>query len=308
MRKEEFRFNSTDGKNKIRAMRYIPDGEVKAVLQIAHGMIEFIDRYEDFAAFLCERGYLVTGNDHLGHGGSVKSKDDWGYLGENGYEHVLNDMHELTRISKELYPGKPYYLLGHSMGSFFARNYLAEYGKELDGAIIMGTGFEPSFKIRSGMLLCRIIALFKGWRYRSALINGISFGAYNKKFEPVKTRADWLSKDEKLVDWYVNEEKCSFVFTINGFYEMFRCILNLHNREALNRIPKDLEILFVSGEDDPVGSFGKEVVNSVESLREVGIKNISCKLYPNDRHEILNELDKSEVYEDLYRWLETKEI
>jgi len=308
MRKEEFRFNSTDGKNEIRAMRYIPDGEVKAVLQIAHGMIEFIDRYEDFAAFLCERGYLVTGNDHLGHGGSVKSKDDWGYLGENGYEHVLNDMYELTRISKELYPGKPYYLLGHSMGSFFARNYLAEYGKELDGAIIMGTGFEPSFKIRSGMLLCRIIALFKGWRYRSPLINGISFGAYNKKFEPVKTRADWLSKDEKLVDWYVNEEKCSFVFTINGFYQMFRCILNLHNREALNRIPKDLEILFVSGEDDPVGSFGREVANSVESLREVGIKNISCKLYPNDRHEILNELDKSEVYEDLYRWLETKEI
>ena len=308
MRKEEFRFNSTDEKNEIRAMRYIPDQEVKAILQIAHGMVEFIDRYENFASFLCERGYLVTGNDHLGHGESVKTKDDWGYFGENGYEHVLEDMYELTKITKKLYPDKPYYLLGHSMGSFFARNYLTQHGDELDGAIIMGTGFEPASKIKGGMMLCRILALFKGWRYRSKFINGMSFGSYNKKFEPVRTRADWLSRDEKLVDWYINEEKCSFVFTLNGFYEMFRCILNLHNKEALGRIPKDLEILFVAGEDDPVGTFGKEVQNSVESLKEVGVKNVKCKLYPNDRHEILNELDKDVVYEDLYRWLETKEI
>ena len=308
MRKEEFYYKSSDGKNEIRAIRYIPDEEVKAILQIAHGMVEFIDRYENFADFLTGKGYLVTGNDHLGHGGSVKSKEDWGYFGEDGYEHVLKDMHELTRITKELYPDKPYYLLGHSMGSFFARNYLTEYGKELDGAIIMGTGLEPSYKIRGGMLICKLIALFKGWRYRSDFVNNMAFGSYNAKFEPARTRADWLSRDEKLVDWYVNEEKCSFKFTLNGYYQMFRCILNLHNREALKRIPKDLDVLFVSGADDPVGTFGKEVEYSIRTLEDVGKKNIKYKLYPDDRHEILNELDKEKVYEDLYRWLETKEI
>ena len=308
MRKEEFTFKSTDGKNDIRAVRYVPETEVKAILQIAHGMVEFIDRYDDFASFLSEKGYLVTGNDHLGHGGSVKTKDDWGYFGENGFEHVLGDMYELTKITKQEYPDKPYYLLGHSMGSFFARNYLADYGKQLDGAIIMGTGFEPAIKIRGGMMICSLLALVKGWRYRSPFVNNMAFGAYNKKFEPARTRADWLSKDEALVDWYVSEEKCSFVFTLNGFYEMFRCILNLHNKEALNRIPKDLPILFVSGGDDPVGSFGKEVENSIRSLRDAGIKNIGYKLYLNDRHEILNELDKQDVYEDIYKWLETKEI
>ena len=308
MKKEEFRFRSSDGKTDIRALRFIPDGEVKAILQIAHGMVEFIDRYEDFASFLAQRGYLVTGNDHLGHGGSVENKDDWGYFGDDGYEHVLQDMHELTRITKEFCPDKPYYLLGHSMGSFFARNYLAEYGNELDGAIIMGTGLEPAFKIKGGMMMCSLIALFKGWRYRSPFINNMAFGSYNKKFEPARTRADWLSRDEKLVDWYVNEERCSFVFTLNGFYQMFRCILNLHNKEALNRIPKDLPILFVAGADDPVGTFGKEIEKSIETLKDVGVKNIGYKLYPEDRHEILNELDKETVYEDLYRWLETKEI
>ncbi|MBP5279940.1 MAG: lysophospholipase [Erysipelotrichaceae bacterium] len=308
MKKEEFRFRSSDGKTDIIALRFIPDGEVKAILQIAHGMVEFIDRYEDFASYLAQRGYLVTGNDHLGHGGSVESKDDWGYFGDDGYEYVLQDMHELTRITKEFCPDKPYYLLGHSMGSFFARNYLAEYGNELDGAIIMGTGLEPAIKIKGGMMMCSLIALFKGWRYRSPFINNMAFGSYNKKFEPARTRADWLSRDEKLVDWYVNEERCSFVFTLNGFYQMFRCILNLHNKEALNRIPKDLPILFVAGADDPVGTFGKEIEKSIETLKDVGVKNIEYKLYPEDRHEILNELDKETVYEDLYRWLETKEI
>ena len=308
MRKEEFSYKSTNGKDDIRAVRYIPDGEVKAILQIAHGMVEFIDRYEGFAAFLTDRGYLVTGNDHLGHGGSVKSKEDWGYFGDDGYEHVLQDMFELTKITKELYPDKPYYLLGHSMGSFFARNYLTEYGNELNGAIIMGTGLEPSYKIRGGMMICSLIALFKGWRHRSEFVNNMAFGSYNKKFEPARTRADWLSRDEELVDWYVNEEKCSFKFTLNGYYHMFRCILNLHNKEALKKIPEDLDILFVSGQDDPVGTFGKEVEYSVKTLKDVGLKKIKCKLYPEDRHEILNELDKENVYEDLYRWMETKEI
>ena len=284
-------------------MEYVPEGKIIAVLQIAHGMVEFIDRYENFAAFLASKGILVVGNDHIGHGGSVKSEEDWGYFGENGNRILLDDMHELTRLTKEKYPNLPYFLLGHSMGSFYARQYLGEFGNELDGAIIMGTGLEPLFVVKGGMFLCKLIALFKGWRYRSNFVNQVAFGSYGKKFEPLRTRADWLSKDEALVDWYINEPRCSFLFTLNAYYSMFEGIARLHDKKLLEKVPKDLPIFFVSGEDDPVGSFGKEVVYSVETLKEVGVKNIDLKLYPNDRHEILNETDKETVYADLYEWL-----
>lgn len=304
MKKEEFRFRSTNNAVDVRAVKYIPDGKPIAILQIAHGMVEFIDRYDGFAEYLCSKGFLVTGNDHIGHGGSVNSEEDWGYFGDNGNRHLLDDMHELTKIIRKEYPGLPYFLLGHSMGSFYARQYLGEYGNELKGAIIMGTGFEPLFKVKSGMALCKMIAAFRGWRHRSDLVNDIAFGSYGRKFEPLRTRADWLSKDEAIVDWYVDEPRCSFKFTLNGYYEMFKGIARLHDKKLLAKVPKDLPILLVSGQDDPVGSFGKEVEAAAKSLRDAGVKNVEIKLYPNDRHEILNETDKEVVYVDLYRWLD----
>ena len=307
MKKEVFSFPSTSGVCDIRCVRYIPDGEICAILQIAHGMVEFIDRYEDFASYLCEKGYLVTGNDHLGHGGSVKSEDDWGYFAEeNGYKALLNDMYELTKITKELYPNIPYFLLGHSMGSFYARQYLCEYGNELNAAIIMGTGHQDLGAIKFGLAACKMFALVKGWKHRSSAINALAFGSYNKKFEPARTPNDWLTKDESIVDWYIHEPKCSFMFTLNGYYNMFLGLSRLHDKELLNKMPKNLPILFVSGEDDPVGNFGKGVKAAAKSVEDAGCRNVEMKLYPNDRHEILNELDRKQVYEDLYNWLQDK--
>ena len=303
MKKTQFTFRSTGNNVDIRAMEYAGDNQIDAIVQIAHGMVEFIDRYEDFSNYLTSRGFLVVGNDHIGHGGSINSEDDWGYFGDNGNEVVLNDMYELTKITKEKYPDKPYFLLGHSMGSFYARQYIARYGKQLDGAIIMGTGMEDLFKVKAGMFMCKVLAFFKGWKYRSSFVNDIAFGSYNKKFEPARTKMDWLSKDEKLVDWYLNEPRCTFMFTLNGYYNMFKGISKLYDTSELNNIPKDLPILFIYGEDDPVGGFGKEVKKSIESLKNVGIKHIDEISYPNDRHEILNETNKQEVYEDLYNWL-----
>ena len=307
MKKEEFKFRSTGDTVDIRAVRYIPDVKPKAILQIAHGMVEFIDRYEWFAEYLCSKGFLVTGNDHIGHGGSVNYESDWGYFTKyNGNRILEDDIHKLTTITKEAYPNLPYFLLGHSMGSFYARQYICDYGNELDAAIIMGTGFEPLITVKAGMLVCRVIALFKGWRYRSNLVNNMAFGAYNKQFEPVRTRADWLTKDEKIVDWYINEPRCSFLFTLNGYYNMFKGISRLHDKNLLAKIPKDLPLLFVSGQDDPVGANGKEVQTSYQSVVDAGVSNVNIKLYPNDRHEILNETDKEQVYEDLYDWLDSK--
>lgn len=290
----------------IKAKMFIPDNKPIAILQIAHGMVEFFDRYEDFANYLCLKGFLVVGNDHLGHGDSVNSKDEWGYFGENGNKTLIEDMYKLTSLTKQKYPDIPYFLLGHSMGSFYARQYLFEYGSNLNGAIIMGTGLEDLMVVKAGMLMCSLLAKFKGWKYRSSFVNNIAFGSYNKKFEPSRTKMDWLSKDENIVDWYINEPRCTFMFTLNGYYNMFKGISRLHDKSLLNNVPKDLPILFVSGKDDPVGAFGKGVEKSANTLKDVGVKNIDIKLYENDRHEILNELDRQVVYEDIYNWLISK--
>ena len=303
MKKEEFTYRSNNDLADIRAVAYIPDGEIKAILQIAHGMDEFIDRYDDFARYLNSKGILVVGNDHLGHGSSVNSPEEWGYFGDHGNQTLLEDMHKLTELTKEKYPDPPYFLLGHSMGSFYARQYITTYGKELKGAIIMGTGFEPLYKLNAAKALCRSIALVKGWKHRSDFVNNMAFGSYNKRFEPARTRADWLTKDETIVDKYLAEPRCNFIFTLNGYYNMFEGIARLHNKDLLRIVPKNLPVLFVSGEEDPVGSCGKEVIAAARSLKDVGVQEVEVKLYPGDRHEILNELDKETVYQDLYDWI-----
>ena len=303
MHKQEIFYLSKNNKTNIRAMKYYPEGSVKAILQIAHGMVEFIDRYEDFAKYLTENGFLVVGNDHLGHGGSVESKNDWGYFGENGNQVLIDDMYELTKITKQEYNNVPYFLLGHSMGSFYARQYIVEHSDELNGVIIMGTGLEPLIKLKAAMVLCKLIGLLKGDRYRSKLINDMAFGAFNKQFTPARTKMDWLTKDENIVDWYLNEPRCTFVFSVNAFYNMFKGISRLHDKTLLSKINKDLPVLFVSGKCDPVGANGKEVINSLKTLENVGMKDLSIKLYEDDRHEILNETDRLDVYKDLYDWM-----
>lgn len=304
-RKEEFYYDSTSKTTKIHAIRYIPDGEIKAILQIAHGMVEYIERYEAFAVFLCSKGFLVTGNDHLGHGQSVNSKEEWGYFAkEDGNRAVLHDVYQLTKITKEKYPDIPYFLLGHSMGSFYARQYLCEFGNELTGAIIMGTGCQPLALVQTGRLLTQIVALFKGWKYRCGFINNIAFGSYNKHFEPARTTKDWLSKDTEIVDKYVADERCNFIFTVNAYYNMFTGISRLYDKNLLSNMPKELPVFFVAGEDDPVGDYGKGVLKVADMVRNAGLKNLAVKLYPTDRHEILNETDRDQVYLDLYHWME----
>lgn len=304
-RKEEFYYDSTSKTTKIHAVRYIPDGEIKAILQIAHGMVEYIERYEAFALYLNSKGFLVTGNDHLGHGKSVNSKEEWGYFAkDDGNRAVLCDIHKLTRITKEKYPNIPYFLLGHSMGSFYTRQYLCEFGKELNGAVIMGTGCQPLALVQFGKLLTKSISLFKGWHYRCSLVNNIAFGSYNKHFKPIRTTKDWISKDTAIVDKYVADERCNFIFTLNAFYNMFTGISRLYNKELLSRMPGELPVFFVAGNDDPVGDYGKGVLKTVDMFKNAGMKNISVKLYPTDRHEILNETDRDQVYEDLYFWFE----
>ena len=280
----------------------LPEGRPRAVLQMTHGMVEYIGRYEQLACWLADRGVAAVGHDHLGHGGSVVSREEYGYFGRpDGNRLLLDDIHRVTRWAKALpeLEGLPWFLLGHSMGSFYVRQYLCEYGGELQGAILMGTGWQPRAAARAGRALCHLLAAFHGWRYRSKLVDSMAFGSYNRSFRPARTSKDWLNRDEKEVDRYLSEERCSFRFTLNGYDSLFTALERLCDKELLARAPKDLPVLFPSGDDDPVGNRGRGVQKAAQSLRDAGMRRVEVKLYPGARHELLVELNRQEVFADI---------
>ena len=304
MRKNLY-YTSSDNVTTIHAIEWIPETEIKAVLQISHGMVEYIGRYDRFANYLNEYGIYVVGNDHLGHGESVTSDDKHGFFKHpDGNECVIKDLHKLRKRTEKKYPDVPYFMLGHSMGSFLILEYMMVYGQGLAGVIVMGTGSQPNSVLVLGKIICKIMASFKGWEYRSKLIDRMVFSGNNKKFEPARTPQDWLTKDEKIVNAYRENPWCTFTFTLNGFYQLFRTIQFVQKKENIQKISKELPIFLVAGCEDPVGSFGKGVKKVYKSYVDAGIKDVKIKLYENERHEILNETDYMVVYEDLRKWME----
>lgn len=306
--KDEFYFPSKDGNTEIHTIEWKPEGEVKAVLQLCHGMVEYIDRYHEFAEYLCSRGFYVVGNDHLGHGKSVQSKSEYGFFHEKyGNACILADMHTLRQRTMKKYPDVPYFMLGHSMGSIMLRQYIQMYGNGLSGAILMGVVQEqPQVVLLTAQRLCRVIATFRGWHYRSKLVDNMVVGEFNKKFKPARTRADWVTSDNERLDAYVSDPLCSFVFTVNAYYHMFAGMLQMEKKESVFMIPKTLPILMAAGTEDPVGGYGKGVRKIYEKYKAAGIRDVTLQLYAGDRHELLNERDRQQVYQDISEWLESK--
>lgn len=305
--KQEVYFPSSDGMTQIHGIIWKPEGDVKAILQICHGMVEYIDRYDEFAGYLAERGFCVAGHDHLGHGQSVQNEEQLGYFHEShGNRYVVADIHRLRRMIQKEYKDVPYFMLGHSMGSFLLRQYLTLRAEGLAGAIIMGTGYMPYGLLAAGQAVCRSIAAVKGWTYRSEFVNQLGMGGYNKQFEPSDSTKDWITSDEDMRKKYEADPLCSFTFTVNGYYQMFEGMKSLTRKDSMNRIPKELPVLFVSGAEDPVGANGKGVEKVFHKYEAHGMSDVQMKLYPGDRHEILNESDREGVYEELYQWLEAR--
>lgn len=305
--RNEFFYPSKDGRTQIHAVEWVPQGKVKAVLQICHGMVEYIGRYHEFAEYLNESGCYVVGHDHLGHGESVTSNDKLGFFHEkHGNACVIGDIHELRIRTKEKYPDVPYFMLGHSMGSFLLRQYIGVHGEGLSGAIIMGTGHQPDIVLKVGKLLCRLIAGIKGWEFRSRLINNMAFGGFNKRFASLTDGSNWLSRNPVNAQNYAKDPLCSFVFTVNAYYHMFCGIQAVNRQESEGKVPKTLPVFFVAGKDDPVGNYGKSVENIYKKYKACGVQDVKLKLYENDRHEILNEIDRKIVYRDILEWLEQK--
>ena len=304
---QDIYYPSHDGVTTVHACVWKPEGEIKGVVQIIHGMCEYAARYAPFAEFLNSKGYLVCADDHLGHGQSVKDKSCLGYFNkERDTDTVIADIRALQLAVKKQTEGKPYFVPGHSMGSFICRKYISLYGADFNAAVIMGSGFKSKATLNFALFFVRLNALFCGWKHRSRLIKKLAFGSYNKKFSPARTENDWLSKNAENVDKYEADELCGFSFTNNGYNFLFHIIKDACSHKTISAVPENLPVYFVAGADDPVGDYGKGVKKAYEKFKKAGVKDVSITLYEGGRHEILNDDCKEEVMNDILSFYEKR--
>ena len=298
---------SGDKKTELRVRHCLPETTPKAVVQIAHGIAEHVERYDDFAAFLAENGFVVVANDHLGHGKSILKPEMQGFFAETGgWELVVGDMRRLYERTHADFPELPYFLFGHSMGSFLTRTYLIRHRDGLRGAVLSGTGQQPGAVVAAGLMMGNREIKKHGAAYQSEFLNNMAFGSYTKGIEPLRTVSDWLSRDEAAVDRYVADPLCGFIPTAGLFRDMMHGIAFNQNAKNVARMKKDLPIYFMSGDHDPVGANGKGVMKAYQSFLKAGMTDVTLKLYSGGRHEMLNEINKDEVYADVLAWLNSK--
>lgn len=300
----EVRVPSSDGASALWVTHWKPEGEPRAVLQLVHGMTEHMGRYDEFAQFLAAEGIAVIGHDQLGHGRTAASREDMGFFADhNGAAYLIQDIRRVGRMGERLYPGLPRFLLGHSMGSFLARRYLTRYGREVDGAILMGTGDYPTAVLLIALTAVNLTALVRGDRCHSRFLHGLVLGNYNRKIPSARTGSDWLSRDEARVDRFVADPYCQFRFTCSAYRDFFRVMLELKSRRLLKRMPRELPVFLVSGSEDPVGDYGRGVKRLFSRYQAMGLRDVEMKLYVGSRHEILNDLEREKVCEDLKAWI-----
>jgi alpha-beta hydrolase superfamily lysophospholipase len=308
MKTEELTF--TDEENvEIFYYKWSPEGPVnaKGVVQISHGMAELSARYMRLASALTSAGYFVYANDHRGHGRTALSLDSIGYPGDrDGFSWMVKDMHQLSHIIKTENPGVPLFLLGHSMGSFLSQRYIQLYGDEIDGLVLSGTNGKQGLALDLGILVARLEIKLRGRRAKSPTLNSLSFGSFNKSFHPSRTEFDWLSRDSSEVDKYISDEYCGGIFTAGFFHDFFEGLKAIEKPSNMADIPQDLPVYIFSGEKDPVGGFTKGVMRLVETYRSLGMKDVTCRFYKDGRHEMLNEINRDQVIEDLIAWLNSK--
>lgn len=275
----------------------------KGVVQIIHGMIEHSGRYHDFAKFLNSNGYIVYADDHRGHGETALKHSEYGYLGEDGFNHIVEDEFIITNLIKSTYPNLPIYILGHSFGSFISQKYISKYSGHIQGLILSGSSKREGIDLKAGSLLLKIQKKLFNRKKEAKLINKLTFLNYTKKVDSPKTSSDWLTADDTIVDDYIKDPHCQFIPTIDFYCSFFHNLLNLYNIDNLKTLRKDLPIFIISGDKDPVGNYGKGTSNLFSFYKELEMENVELKLYKNGRHEILNEINRKDVYNDINKFL-----
>jgi alpha-beta hydrolase superfamily lysophospholipase len=317
IRRYEVEFDSADATSRINASLWwranpldaatAPEAIVspKGVVQIVHGMAEHVERYDEFARFLADAGYLVCGHNQIGHGASAP-RQQWGCLPARGGRQVLvEDVHSLRRlVSQHVSDGTPHYVFGHSMGSFTTRSYISRHGDGLAGAVICGTGFVPVAKSRAGRTLARLISRLRGEDYKSKLLHSMADGSYSKAVENARTEFDWLSHNEENVERYIADEACGFMFTAGGYVTLTDLMHEVCTVACVSTYPKDLPLLYIAGTQDPVGECGEGVSKAADLAHGAGVVDVRCRLYAGMRHEILNENGRQVVFDDVVSWME----
>jgi len=300
-------FQSSNGKTQIHYRLCTPDGPPRGIVQIAHGIAEHVERYDGFAQFLAQHGFLVAANDHLGHGRSVTDDTDLGFFAdEHGWDLAVSDMKKLHDLLVSEHPGLPCFLFGHSMGSFLTRTYIIDHPSDLTGAVICGTGQQAKALVLGGRLMGKSECKKHGARYKSEKLNNMAFGSYTKAYQEVRTPLDWLSRDSAVVDRYIADPLCGFIPSAGLFTDMMGGIDYIGRRANLAKMDKTLPVFFIAGDMDPVGDYGKGVKKACQLFRDAGMQDVTMKLYHECRHEILNELNKDEVMNDVLAWLDSK--
>ncbi|MCL1831087.1 MAG: alpha/beta hydrolase [Oscillospiraceae bacterium] len=297
-------FQSADSTVEIGYAKWVGESAPRGIIQIVHGMCEHIDRYDEFASYFTERGFVVYANNHIGHGDSVVSADDLGHVsGKAGYLNWCKDVDTLVTIAKTEYQNIPFILFGHSMGSMIARLYVALYPSRVDELVICGTsGSNPLVNI--GLTLTSIIRSLRGERYRSKFIHNLSFGSYNDRCLEKRTVFDWISINTDNIDRYIADERCGKMFTVSAFYSLMSLIKAITSKDWYQKVEPNLPILLIAGTEDPVGAYGKGVIETQKGLLDNGHTDVSLILYENMRHEIFNEKDKDRVYSDISEFID----
>lgn len=303
---EEFNFKSSTGKE-IYTKKWYDEtkNKYRGVIQLVHGMEEHIGRYDDFANFLANNGFIVVGHDHLGHGKTAKTDDELGFFAyEDGWFSLTKDIHILQNKIKKEYHDLPYIIMGHSMGSLLTRTYLTLYNDELNGAIITGTSGQKA-GLLSGRILAKLIVLCRGKKYKSKLLASLVTGSFNKQFAPNKTPVDWTTSNKKIIEEHIRDTNPNCKFTASSYGELFKGSIYLNKKKNIQKTP-NIPILIFSGDKDPVGENGKGVKRVYDMLKETGKQDVTLKLFHNGRHEMLNEVNRQEVFEFILEWINSK--
>ena len=298
---------STSDKLSIHYHQWLPDAPPKGAVQLAHGLAEHAARYERFAGELTKAGYAVYANDHRGHGQSAGSPDKVGYFETTPFWNAaLEDMQQLTTIIQKEHTNVPIFLMGHSMGSLLTRAYISRWGSQLKGAIICATGGDPGMLGKIGGIVAKLTSIINGKTERSDFLNKLSFGKFNDTFQPSRTEFDWLSRDEAEVDKYVADPYCGGTFTAGFWIDLLKGVTQINSSSTYEQTPKGLPIILLAGDKDPVGDMSKGVLQVKEAYEKVKIEDLTCTIYPDARHELLNETNRQEVMNDILAWLKQR--
>ena len=299
MKEENIKIISDQDSLELDCLLIKPNKEIKAIVEIAHGMNEHKERYIDFMKFLAKNGYASFIHDHRGHGKSIKNNNDLGYFYEDNASYVVEDLHQINEYLKNKFKDKKIILFGHSMGSMIVRKYISKYAHTIDGLIVCGSPSKNNAS-KLGLKVVKLLKSIKGERYRSEFVKKLMFGGFDKKGSEPNS---WVCHNKEILKLYNEDELCKYTYTLNGFENIIRLMIDIYNPKIYNRNNLDLPIYFIAGNDDPVIKSKKDFNEAINFLKKIGYHNIDNTLYDDMSHEILNEINNNLVYDDILNWL-----